>query len=92
MILSHAIGLKHRNQLLWCRFTIRENTTIEKHIQDRHPQMKPFSLSVLLLLIHMPAHADLINKREYNVFLLGRVAGATELARREKVGIDKAKC
>ena len=53
--------------------------------------MKPFSLSALLLLIQMPAHANLINKRDYNMFLLGRVVGATELACREKVGIDKAK-
>ena len=53
--------------------------------------MKLFSLSALLLLIHMPAHANLINKKEYNMFLLGRVVGATELACREKVGINKEK-
>ncbi|AII43556.1 hypothetical protein KR100_09310 [Synechococcus sp. KORDI-100] len=42
--------------------------------------MKPFSLSALLLLIQMQAHANLINKREYNMFLLGRDVDATELA------------
>ncbi len=30
--------------------------------------MKPFSLSALLLLIQMPAHANLTNKWEYNMF------------------------
>ena len=51
--------------------------------------MKLLILSALALLIHPPANANLINPREYNLFLLGRVVGATEVVCREKGNVNK---
>ena len=51
--------------------------------------MKLLILSALALLIHPSANANIINPREYNLFLLGRVVGATEVVCREKVNVNK---
>ena len=55
----------------------------------RYSQMKLLFASVIPLLIHPPANANLINKREYNMFMLGRAVGATEVVFRENVSINK---
>ena len=51
--------------------------------------MKLLHLAALALLNHPPAKANLINPREYNLFLPGRAAGATEVVCREKVNVNK---
>ena len=60
-----------------------------KKKDQRYSQMKLMFASIIALLIHPPANANLINKREYNMFILGRVVGATEVVFRENVSINK---
>ena len=55
----------------------------------RYSQMKLLFASVIAPLIHPPASTNLVNKREYNMFMLGRVVGTTEVVCRENVSINK---